>query len=102
MQPAPKGRNSGSGSSRNGRPRLVVDPRPGDARDIGINPPGKRRIVVDPPSKRKVPNPGLGKKPGRGRVVPNPGMGVDDRIYRTMPITEKQLGSIKKMYGFKG
>jgi hypothetical protein len=25
----------------------------------------------------------------------------DDKIYRTMPITEKQLGQIKKMYGIK-
>jgi hypothetical protein len=100
MQPAPKGKNSGSGSSRNGRPRLVVDPRPGDARDIGINPPGKRRIVVDPPPKRKG-TPIKAKPPtkGGGRVQPLP---IDDRIYRTMPITEKQLGSIKKMYGFKG
>ena len=24
---------------------------------------------------------------------------IDERIIRTMPITEKQLGSIKKMYG---
>jgi hypothetical protein len=26
---------------------------------------------------------------------------TDDLIYRTMPITEKQLGTIKKMYGIK-
>ena len=26
---------------------------------------------------------------------------VDDRIYRTMPITEPQLKQIKKMYGIK-
>jgi len=26
---------------------------------------------------------------------------VDDKIYRTMPITEQQLKQIKKMYGIK-
>lgn len=26
---------------------------------------------------------------------------VDDKIYRTMPITEKQLGQIKKHYGIQ-
>jgi hypothetical protein len=78
MQPAPKGSNWGSRKAP--KPSgPVVDPRPG----------------------RKVPNPGLGTKPGTGRKVPNPGMGNDDKIYRTMPITEKQLGAIKKMYGIK-
>jgi hypothetical protein len=47
------------------------------------------------------PNPKAKKKPGTGQKVPNPGMGTDDRIYRTMPITEKQLGTIKKYYGIK-
>lgn len=57
-----------------------------------------------------VPNPGMGNKKAikipsskpkakkGGLVTPQP---IDDKIYRTMPITEKQLGSIKKMYGFK-
>ena len=68
--------------------------------------PRDERIVVDPrPGKNGggfvKPQPIKSKKPGAGRVVPNPGLGVDDRIYRTMPITEKQLGTIKKMYGIK-
>jgi len=86
MQPGP-GRNTGTGWSGKkkapGGGKPVVDPRPGTG--------------------RKVPNPGLNKiqpvKPGK--IVANPGLGVDDKIYRTMPITEKQLGSIKKMYGIK-
>ena len=73
MQPAPRGE------------RIVVDPRPGNNKKIMIPKP-------DPKAK---------KKPGTGRIVPNPGLGVDDRIYRTMPITEKQLGTIKKYYGIK-
>jgi hypothetical protein len=84
MQPGP-GRNTGTGWSGKkkapGGGKPVVDPRPGTG--------------------RKVPNPGLGMKPVTGRKVPNPGLGTDDKIYRTMPITEKQLGSIKKMYGIK-
>jgi hypothetical protein len=76
MQPAPKGSNWGSRKAP--KPRgPVVDPRPG----------------------RKVPMPVVDPRPGR--KVPNPGMGNDDKIYRTMPITEKQLGAIKKMYGIK-
>jgi hypothetical protein len=86
MQPAPKGRDA----------RIVVDPRPGT---------GGKGIMIPKP------NPKAKKKPGTGRVYPNPGMGnggrvdvqpIDNRVYRTMPITEKQLKSIKNMYGFKG
>jgi hypothetical protein len=75
MQP-PSGRNTGIGwsSKKKANPRLkpVVDPRPG-------NKAPKIKPVVDA----------------------RPKINVDDTIYRTMPITEKQLGSIKKMYGIK-
>jgi hypothetical protein len=66
----------------------------------------KKKVVVDP----ITPRPGKGggmvfpgpKKPkgskGGGMMKPLP---IDDKIYRTMPITEKQLGTIKKMYGIK-
>ena len=83
MQPAPK-RDE----------RLVVDPRPGNGRKIFIPKPNPR--AKKPGTGQKVPNPGMGT--GRGRVAPLP---IDDRIYRTMPITEKQLGAIKKYYGIK-
>ena len=75
------GNNAGWAGKKKAAPKIVVDPRPG----------------------RKVPNPGLGTKPGKGAgvKVPNPGLGIDDKIYRTMPITEKQLGQIKKHYGIK-
>ena len=36
-----------------------------------------------------------GKKPAMPKVSP------DDKIIRSMPITEKQLGTIKKYYGIK-
>ena len=75
MQPAPKKDE-----------RLAVDPRPGQR---------NRR------TSRKVPMPVVDPRPSTGRKVPNPGLNIDDRIYRTMPITEKQLGTIKKYYGFK-
>ena len=58
------------GTGRVVNPRLVVDPRPG-------NKAPKIKPVVDP----------------------RPKMNVDDKIYRTMPITQKDLGRIKKMYG---
>ena len=32
---------------------------------------------------------------------PFPMPGIDDKIVRTMPITQKQLGQIKKMYKLK-
>jgi len=92
MQPIP---GSGWGAKKKApAPKLAVDPRPGRKAPMP---------VVDPRPGRKVPNPGLGTKPGKGTgiKVPNPGMGTDDKIYRTMPITEKQLGAIKKMYGIK-
>ena len=74
--------------------RLVVDPRPGNKKKIMIPKPNpkatKKRVVNTPVAKRK------------DTAIPVKPPSVDDKIYRTMPITEKQLGSIKKMYGFKG
>jgi len=50
----------------------------------------------------KIPTPP--KKPiKRGKLekpYPMPGP-IDDKIVRTMPITQKQLGQIKKMYKLK-
>jgi hypothetical protein len=71
--------------------RLVVDPRPGSNKKISIpkpNPKASKKAPVKPLPRKQNPI-----KPGPS----NP----DDKIYRTMPITEKQLGAIKKMYGFK-
>ena len=55
---------------------------------------GKGNIVRPLPVK-----PGKGKK-NPGVMKPQPIRG-DDKIIRTMPITEKQLGQIKKYYGIK-
>jgi hypothetical protein len=56
------------------------------------------------------PNPGMGNKKAikipstkpkakkGGMMAPLP---IDDKVMRTMPITEKQLKGIKKMYGIK-
>ena len=52
----------------------------------GTMAPLKKRGTIAPP-------------PKRGTMAPLP---IDDKIFRTMPITEKQLNGIKKMYGFKG
>ena len=38
--------------------------------------------------------------PIKGKPIMRP-MPIDDKIVRTMPITEKQLGQIKKMYKLK-
>ena len=71
MQPIPK--NNGTGRVVNPR-GPVVDPRPVKKAAVKPMPKKQNPIKVNPPS-------------------------VDDKIYRTMPITEKQLGAIKKMYG---
>ena len=59
-------------------PKLIVDPRP------------PKNIQIKKPIKR-----GKLEKP-----YPMPGP-IDDKIVRTMPITQKQLGQIKKMYKLK-
>ena len=79
---------------------------------------GNRRKLGDTIPLPVKPGKGNGKvrplpvKPGKGngkvriQPMPVPGKGrgvrplpIDEKIVRTMPITEKQLGSIKKMYG---
>jgi hypothetical protein len=65
---------------------------------------GNRRKLGDV---RPLPvKPGKGNGKVRIQPMPVPGKGrgarplpIDERIVRTMPITEKQLGQIKKMYG---
>ncbi len=80
--------------------RLVVDPRPG-TRNRGTG----RKVpmpVVDPrPGKKKIMLPSPNPRATKGTPIKVNPPSVDDKIYRTMPITEKQLGSIKKMYGIK-
>ena len=64
---------------------------------------------VAPPKKKlmpyREPKPkGIGYGPGQPGPVPVPGQpkpNIDDKIYRTMPITEPQLKQIKKAYGIK-
>ena len=97
------------------RPRdekLVVDPRPGNNKKISIpkpNPKATKGPVVKPqpikPPARAIKAP---VKPMPIKTAPNKQNPIkvqpispDDKIYRTMPITEKDLGTIKKMYGIK-
>ena len=54
----------------------------------------KRGTMAPPPKRVRI-----APLPKRGTMTPLP---IDDKIIRTMPITEKQLNGIKKMYGFKG
>ena len=66
-------------------PKMIVDPRPPK---VGPKPPSVKPIIVKPIK--------------RGRLdKPFPMPGIDDKIVRTMPITQKQLGQIKKMYKLK-
>jgi hypothetical protein len=59
-------------------------------------PKSKITLPVEPIKKKKAPlKPPI--KVGKDKPYPMPG--IDDKVYRTMPITEKQLSSIKKMYG---
>ena len=67
-------------------PKIIVDPRP--PKNIQIKkpkPPSVKPIIVKPI-----------KRGGLDKPFPMPG--IDDKIVRTMPITQKQLGQIKKMY----
>jgi hypothetical protein len=79
-----------------------MQPRPGSGKNSGsgnygrvVNPRGPQ---VDPRPVKKTAKPP--KKARQNPIKPGPS-NPDDKIYRTMPITEKQLGAIKKMYGFK-
>ncbi len=75
-----------------------ISPRPGNRDGMVYPNPGMTGPRTRKPRKPDV-RIGLPKKPrnGRGGVVrPLP---IDEKIVRTMPITEKQLGQIKKMYG---
>jgi hypothetical protein len=67
---------------RKGKPQLIVDPQPGNR--VGPNPP------------KLKPQP---KKPLPGKPQPMKPLPVDDVMLRKMPITQKQLGQIKKYYG---
>ncbi len=60
--------------------------------------PRDERLVVDPRPVKKTAKP---TKKAKQNPIKNAPSNPDDKIYRTMPITEKQLGAIKKMYGFK-
>jgi hypothetical protein len=54
------------------------------------------------PSSRKPDVEVMPYKPSsRGGTSAGPAPSVDDKIYRTMPVTEQQLKQIKKMYGIE-
>ena len=72
--------------------RLSVDPRPGNGGKVFIPKPNPR-------SSKKAPVKPLPIKKAKQNPIKVTPPSVDDKIYRTMPITEKQLGAIKKMYG---
>jgi hypothetical protein len=87
MQPIPNSNNTGRVTNPRGP---VVDPRPG-------NKAPRIKPVVDPrPVKKAAVKPLPVKKQTPIKVAPP---SIDDKIYRTMPITQKDLGRIKKMYG---
>ena len=78
------------------KPRLIVDPPPRAKKKISVRSPkpkAKKVPVVKPLPIKKAP-----KKQNPIKVAPP---SPDDKIYRTMPITEKQLNGIKKMYGIR-
>jgi hypothetical protein len=41
------------------------------------------------------------KAPNKQNPIKSSAPSPDEKIYRTMPITEKDLGAIKRMYGIK-
>jgi hypothetical protein len=58
--------------------------------------PGAKKPIITEQKKKPL------KPPVKSKNKPYPMPRItDDRIIRTMPITEKQLGTIKKMYGIK-
>jgi hypothetical protein len=80
-----------------GNESIKVRPGMGNNKQIMIpdpNPKATKKRATVQPVKKPVNNAAK-----RGTMAPLP---IDDKIYRTMPITEKQLNGIKKMYGFKG
>jgi hypothetical protein len=89
-----------------GNESIKVRPGMGNNKQIMIpdpNPKGTKKRTTVQPVKKTVNNAAkrgtMAPPPKRGTMAPLP---IDDKIYRTMPITEKQLNGIKKMYGFKG
>lgn len=73
------------------RPPLVVDPVPGKKK------PKAPRLKPKVPGAKKPYMPRIEKdKPG----APKPRI-IEDKFYRTMPITEGDLRKIKKAYGIK-
>ena len=61
-------------------------------------PPPSPKGPKGPKNIKKLPIKPLVKAPkGKGPIMRT--LPIDDQIYRTLPITEKQLGTIKKMYG---
>ena len=77
-------------------PAIMPTPGMGNNKKISIpkpNPKATKGPVVKPLPIKAAP-----KKQNPIKVQP---ISPDDKIYRTMPITEKDLGTIKKMYGIK-
>jgi hypothetical protein len=75
------------GSGRN-RKRVELPKGPATPNKLRVEP-KPPKVAVKPVTDKMAVN-----KPAKPMVD-------DDKIYRTMPITQKQLGQIKKMYGIK-
>jgi len=89
MQPKPPVNNQGKGSKPYPMPR--VTPGKGGGKIVSSPLPIKKAPIVKPLPIKKAP---IKDTPIKVRPP-----SIDDKIYRTMPITEKQLNGIKKMYG---
>jgi hypothetical protein len=79
----------------NNKKIMIPKPNPGASKKAPIvkQPIAKKAPIVKPLPVKKA----LNKQNPIKMAPPSP----DDKIYRTMPITEKDLGTIKKMYGIK-
>jgi hypothetical protein len=76
----------------NNKKIMIPKPNPGAKKTPIAKPlPIKKGPVVKPLPIKKAP---IKQTPIKVRPP-----SVDDKIFRTMPITEKDLGQIKKMYG---
>jgi hypothetical protein len=79
----------------------MASPTPGGGKPRTPRQPGGMINIPSPKPKatKNVKGTPIKTPKAKGPIVkPLP---IDDKVYRTMPITEKQLGSIKKMYGIK-
>jgi hypothetical protein len=71
---------------------MAAIPVPGNKKSSMVKLPSRNPKAVKGPKSAPI------KAPKAKGPIMKP-LPIDEKIIRTMPITEKQLGSIKKMYG---